>query len=86
MVTLGDEVAAQVFRYLAEGEIQTLSGEISRIDSVSSEQAQRVLEEFHELEMAHKQLSEGGLEYAKKVLISAFGPDRAKVIVDRVVR
>ncbi|MDA0205946.1 MAG: flagellar motor switch protein FliG [Acidobacteria bacterium] len=86
MVTLGDEVASQVFRFLAEDEIQTLSGEISRISSVSSEQAQKVLEEFHELEMAHRQLSEGGLDYAKKVLNNAFGPDRAKVIVDRVLR
>ena len=86
MVTLGDGVASQVFRYLTEGEIQRLSGEISRIDHVSSDQAQKVLEEFHELEMAHKQLSEGGLEYAKKVLNNAFGPDRARVIVDRVVR
>ncbi len=86
MVTLGDEVASQVFRYLTEDEIQMLSGEISRIESVSSEQAQHVLEEFHELELAHKQLSEGGLEYARKVLNNAFGQDKAKVIVDRVVR
>ncbi len=86
MVTLGDEAAAQVFRYLTEDEIQSLSGEISRIDSVTADQAQKVLEEFHELELAHKQLSEGGLEYAKKVLNNAFGADRAKVIVERVVR
>jgi flagellar motor switch protein FliG len=86
MVTLGDEVASQVFRCLLDEEIQTLSGEISRIHSVSSAQAQKVLEEFHELEMAHKQLSEGGLEYANKVLNNAFGPDRAKVIIDRIVR
>jgi flagellar motor switch protein FliG len=86
MVTLGDEVASRVFRYLFENEIQALSREISRIDSVTSDQAQKVLEEFHELEMAHKQLSEGGLDYAKKVLNNAFGPDRARTIVDRVVR
>lgn len=86
MVTLGDGVASQVFRYLSEGEIQRLSGEISRIDHVSSDQAEKVLEEFHELELAHKQLSEGGLEYTKKVLNNAFGADRARVIVDRVVR
>lgn len=86
MVALGDGAAGQVFRYLTEDEIQTLSGEISRIDSVSAEQAEKVLEEFHELELAHKQLTEGGLDYAKRVLNSAFGEDRAKVIVDRVVR
>jgi flagellar motor switch protein FliG len=86
MVTLGDETAASVFRYLSDDEIQTLSGEISRIDHVSAVQAQKVLEEFHELELAHRQLSEGGLEYAKKVLNTAFGADRAKVIVERVVR
>ncbi len=86
MVTLGDGAASQVFRYLSEGEIQKLSSEISRIDHVSADQAEKVLEEFHELEMAHKQLSEGGLEYTRRLLNTAFGPDRARVIVDRVVR
>ncbi len=86
MVALGDEVAAKVFRFLADEEVQRLGREISRLDSVTSKQAEKVLAEFHEMEMAHKQLSAGGLEYAKRVLNNAFGQDRAKGIVERLVR
>ncbi len=86
MVALGDEVAAKVFRFLPDEDVQRLSREISRLDNVGAKQAEKVLSEFHEMEMAQKQLSAGGLEYAKRILNSAFGPDRAKTIVERLMR
>ena len=51
IVTLGDEVAAEVFRFLNEEEIQSLGREISKLSKVSPEQAERVLQEFHEMSM-----------------------------------
>lgn len=86
MVSLGDDVAARVFKYLGEEEVQRLSREISRLESVPNDQAERVLNEFHELEVGHQHLSVGGLEYAKRVLNSAFGPDRARNIIERLIR
>ena len=86
VVTLGDDVAGRVFKFLSDDDIQRLSREIAKIERVTAEQAEKVLSEFHELEMAHAHLSSGGLEYAKRVLNSAFGPDRAWAIIDRLVR
>ncbi len=86
IVTLGDEVAAEVFRYLNEEEIQSLGREISKLSKVTPEQAERVLQEFHEMSMAQDYLMSGGVEYAKRVLNSAFGPDRARHIIDRVMK
>ena len=86
MVTLGDDVAADVFKYLNEQEVQSLSREISKLEKVTSEHAERVLAEFHELQVARAHLTVGGLDYAKRVLNSAFGPDRARAIIERLVR
>ena len=86
IVTLGDEVAAEVFRYLNEEEIQSLGREISKLSKVSPEQAEKVLQEFHEMSMAQDYLMSGGVEYAKRVLNSAFGVDRARSIIDRVMK
>ena len=86
IVTLGDDVAAEVFRYLNEEEIQSLGREISKLSKVSPEQAERVLQEFHEMSMAQDYLMSGGVEYAKRVLNTAFGADRARNIIDRVMK
>ncbi len=86
IVTLGDEVAAEVFRYLNEEEIQSLGREISKLSKVTPEQAEKILQEFHEMSMAQDYLMSGGVEYAKRVLNSAFGPDRARNIIDRVMK
>ena len=86
IVTLGDEVAAEIFRFLTEDEVQTVGREISKLNKVTPEQAEKVLQEFHELSMAQDYLMSGGVEYAKRVLNSAFGPDRARSIIDRVVK
>lgn len=86
MVTLGDSVAGAVMQYMSDDDVQAVSKEISKLETISAEQAERVLEEFHEMEMASSHLSAGGLDYAKRVLNSAFGPDRARSIIDRLVR
>ncbi len=86
IVTLGDEVAAEVFRFLAEDEVQTVGREISKLNKVTPEQAEKTLQEFHEMSMAQDYLMSGGVEYAKRVLNSAFGPDRARSIIDRVMK
>ena len=86
LVTLGDEVAAVVFPYLIEAEIELVSKEISKLHAVTAEQAERVLNELHDLQVAQQHLSAGGLEYAKRALNGAFGQDRARLIIDRLVR
>ncbi len=86
MVTLGDDVASRIFPFLTEEEIERMSKEISKLSVVTPAHAERVLNEFHDLQIAQYHLSSGGLEYAKRVLNSAFGPDRARSIIDRLVR
>lgn len=86
VVALGDDVAAEVFRQLSEPEIQALGREVSKLSQVTPEQAENTLQEFHEMSIARGYLVQGGLEYAKRVLTTAFGNERSKTIIDRLVK
>jgi flagellar motor switch protein FliG len=86
LVSLGDEVAGTLFRLLSEEEIELLGKEISKLEKVTPEQAEKILQEFHELSVARGYILSGGISYAKRVLNTAFGPDRARSIIDRLVK
>ena len=86
MVTLGDETASNIFKYLEEDEIQTISRAIAITKHVQPEVAEEVLEEFHTMTQARSYISQGGIEYAKKLLIKSVGPEVARKIIDRLVK
>ncbi len=86
VVSLGDEVAGNLFRLLNDEEIELLGKEISKLEKVTPEQAEKILQEFHELSVARGYILSGGISYAKRVLNTAFGPDRARSIIDRLVK
>ncbi len=86
MVTLGDDTAANIFKYLEEDEIQTISREIAITKHVQPEIAEEVMEEFHTMAQARSYISQGGIEYAKKLLIKSVGPEVARKIIDRLVK
>ena len=86
MVTLGDETASNIFKYLEEDEIQSISREIAITKHVQPELAEEVMEEFHTMTQARSYISQDGIEYAKKLLIKSVGPEVARKIIDRLVK
>ncbi len=86
MVTLGDDTASNIFKYLEEDEIQTIAREIAITKHVQPEVAEEVMEEFHTMSQARSYISQGGIEYAKKLLIKSVGPEVARKIIDRLVK
>ena len=75
-----------ILRELDEDEVQEISSEIARVKSLTSEEAEGVLEEFYQMAVAHDYVIKGGVDYARKILIAAFGPDQAKRMLDRLMR
>ncbi len=84
MVLLGDEASSSVFRYLQEDEVQEISKEISRLGKIDADIADAVLEDFFKLTLAREYMARGGAEYARKLLIKAFGPETSKRLMDRL--
>ncbi len=83
-VLLGDEASAGVFRYLQEDEVQEISREISRLGKIEPEMADTVLDEFHRMTTAQTLVARGGAEFAKRLLVKAFGGDASKKLLDRL--
>ena len=77
---------APFFAQLDEDEVQEISREIARVGSLTAEEAEGVLEEFYQMAVAHDYVVKGGIDYARKVLISAFGPEPAKKMLDRLMK
>lgn len=86
MVMIGDEASSTILKNLDEDEIQLISREIARVNTLTAEEAEGVLEEFYQMAVAHDYVVKGGIEYAKKILISAFGPEQAKKMLDRLMK
>lgn len=83
-ITIGSENAAKVFRNLREDEIEQLTYKIAQMGNVNPETVTKVVEDFYELCMAQKFISEGGLEYARSILEKAFGQKNAESIIGRI--
>ena len=83
-ITLGPEASAGIIKRLPEAEIQKITYEIANITTVKSEQKEKILEEFIQMNKAKDYLVEGGIEYAKTLLGKALGSQRAMEILDKV--
>jgi flagellar motor switch protein FliG len=85
LILMGDQ-AAEVLKYLQEEEVTAVSREIARLKAIPPEQVEGVLEEFFQLMTAGQHVVKGGLDYAKSVLINAFGPEAARRLLDRLMK
>jgi flagellar motor switch protein FliG len=84
LVTIGSEISAEIFKFLREDEIETLTFEIARLETIDSEQKDTVLQEFQELMMANQFISTGGIDYARELLEKSLGSQKAIDIINRL--
>ena len=84
MITIGKEYAAKIYKYLSEDEIEQLTLSITSMRRVEPEMKESVAEEFIQICIAQKYISEGGIEYARDILDKAFGADSANDLIMRL--
>jgi flagellar motor switch protein FliG len=84
LVTIGSEISAEIFKYLREDEIETLTFEIARLETIEPDQKDAILQEFHELMMANQFISTGGIDYARELLEKSLGSQKAIDIINRL--
>ena len=86
VISLGSESAAEVYKFLNEDEIEKLTYEIAKIQKLSSDDVETILNDFYSLCLTQKVVTEGGVVYARNVLEKAFGPQIAGSLLDRVTK
>jgi flagellar motor switch protein FliG len=86
MIILGDQTSGEILRQLDDEEVQSIGREVARITSISNDQAEAILEEFYQMSVAREYVLKGGLDYARKMLLNAFGPEHATKLLDRLVK
>ncbi|KMK77216.1 flagellar motor switch protein FliG [Alkalihalobacillus pseudalcaliphilus] len=84
LISLGPDVAANVYKHLNEEEIEQLTLEISNVRKVESETKEEILEQFHALVLAQDYIAQGGIGYAKSILEKALGENAAMDIINRL--
>ena len=84
LVQLGKTKAASVLSQLNETEVEAITGEIARLEAISSAEAESVVQEFRELMTARGHVNRGGLVFAQQVLEESLGSERAGQIMDRL--
>jgi flagellar motor switch protein FliG len=84
LVTIGSEISAEIFKYLREDEIETLTFEIARLETIEPEQKDAILQEFQELMMANQFISTGGIDFARELLEKSLGSQKAIDIINRL--
>ena len=84
IVALGSEYASEVYKHLTDEEIELLTLEVAKLDRMSPDEMQDIVDDFYGLCTTQKVISEGGVLYAKNVLEKAFGTQLASSYMDRV--
>jgi len=84
LVTIGSEISAEIFKHLREDEIETLTFEIARLETIESDQKDAILMEFQELMMAAEFITTGGIDYARELLEKSLGSQKAIDIINRL--
>lgn len=84
ITAMGAENAANVYRHLSDEEVEQLTYEVSRLQYMDMPTVNDILDDFYQLCLTQKVITEGGVEYAKTILEKAFGTESAKILMDKV--
>lgn len=84
IVAMGSAQAAEVYKHLSEDEVERLTIEVARLNRMSPEEMQDIVDDFYGLCTTQKVIQEGGVAYARNVLEKAFGSQQATNYLDRV--
>ena len=86
ITALGTDNAAGVYKHLTNDEVETLTLDVSSLPYLDANVADSILNEFYELCLTQKVITDGGVEYARDVLTKAFGEEVAAKLMSRITK
>lgn len=84
IVALGADKASLIYQHMDPEDVEQVTLEVARLGFLDMALSEAVLNEFYQMCMMNKAVSEGGLEYAKSVLEKAFGPATASTLLSKI--
>jgi len=86
LISLGADLSAIVLKRggFYDDEIERMSYAITNLDRVPQSVREKVLEEFSELRQAQEYLVQGGIKYARELLVKTFGSQKAEQILEKL--
>lgn len=85
LMSLGEEEAAEVFKFLSPKEAQKLGAAMAKISAVSREKVDEVLSRFEDEADEQSPIGLDSDGYIRGVLNKALGEDKAKFLLDRIL-
>lgn len=86
IIALGTDTASKIYKFLREDELEQITYEIARTSQIPSEEMGDILDDFYNLCLTEKVISDGGVEYARDVLEKAYGAQEATSLLERVTK
>jgi flagellar motor switch protein FliG len=86
LVSLGQDIAAEVMRRMPREQIEDITREIAEIGSIHPVEQDKVLQEFYHLALAQRYMEQGGLSYAQAILEKSLPSDEASHILKQVTQ
>jgi flagellar motor switch protein FliG len=84
LIALGSKESAGILKHLPEGETDRLARAIARLDQVTQEHVEHILEEYTQFVASQKLVVRGGIDYAHKLLVEAYGEEVATRLITQV--
>lgn len=86
LAIMGEEAASAIFKHLPDKDVQTVTKELADVQGIPPEVAREILEEYSKLALTQDYLTEGGIDFATRALVKAFGEENAQYLLKQVVR
>jgi len=84
LIAIGPRESAQILKHLPEEETDRLAKAIARLEQVGHSNVEESLSEYNQFVTSQKLLVRGGVDYAQKVLIEAYGEEAARKLISRL--
>ena len=85
LMSLGEEDAAEVLKFLTPREVQSMGETITRMKSIPRERMEGVLQNFAQIAAAQFTPVGDTDEYVRSVLRKALGDDKANLLIERIL-
>lgn len=80
LTSLGLEATQEIFKKLPDRDLERITIEIARIESVEPDVVKQVIEEFYQLTQTRLSVLEGGMDFASSILGAARGEDSGDLL------